>query len=222
MTPTALPRHNSAHASPGQHGRPLSDRRTGPLSVTALFLCGVVTLGDTQAQVLSDRIGLLDRTFLLDLRAGSVRSRRARELSYGGYELDDGTYVDFADWYTPRFPEMNLLFLTAVTPSFGLTWGLSTGERGEKYRIDPGLWLGFVYRYDISARQTLSLSAATLMGGNMREQTCRAYYRVIEDFATVNCRLAASTLPPAQTLQFLERNSGRRESRISLRYEIRF
>lgn len=218
MTHAALPRRCAARALMGRQGRSGLSR----LWAIALIFCVVMTLSEAQGQALSDRVGILDRTFLLDLRAGSLRSRRARELSVGGYELDDGTPVDFADWYTPSFPEMNLIFLTAITPSFGITWGVSTGERGEKYRIDPGLWLGFVYRYNISPRQTLSLSASTLVGGDLREQPCRAFYRVIDDFATVNCRLAASTLPPRETLQFLERKSGRRESRIQLRYEIRF
>lgn len=159
---------------------------------------------------------------MLQVRRGSSRSRLVEQMSMGGFELDDGTPVEFARWYTPRFPEMNLMFLTAVTPSFGVTWGLSTGERGQKYTIDPGLWLGFVWRRQLGPRSSLSLSASTLMGGNLREQTCRAYYRIIEDFATVNCRLAASTLAPEDTLSYLVHRSGLRESRVSLRYEFRF
>ncbi len=184
--------------------------------------CALLPMAQAQAQGMTDRVGFLDRTFLLQMRSGSSRSALAAQMAVGGYELDDGTPVDFAPWYTPRFPEMNLLFLTSLTPSFGVTWGVSTGERGQKYTIDPGLWLGFVWRQQISPRSTLSLSASTLMGGNMREQTCQAYYRITGDFATVNCRLAASTLAPEDTLNYLERRSGLRESRVLLRYEFRF
>lgn len=202
----------------------LRDTQNGNRFGTALLAALFSALAATapHAQVLTDRVGILDRTFLLDLRKGSSNSEIARKFSLGGYELDDGTPIDFADWYTPRLPEMNLLFLTAITPSFGVTWGISTGERAEKYTIAPGFWLGFIYRHQIRPQHTLSLSASTLLGGNMREKTCTAFYRVINDFATVNCRLAASILPPEETLQFLERRNGRRETRVQLRYEIRF
>ncbi len=190
-----------------------------------MLLPGLVLLGASGAMSAASAQSaqsLLAQTFLLDARTGSSRSALARELSQGGFELSDGTPIDFASWYSPRIPEMNLTLLTALTPSFGVIWGISTGERGEKYRIDPGLWLGFVYRYDITPQSTLSLSASTLIGGDFREKTCQAFYAITAQEETVNCRLAASVLPPAQTLQFLKRRSGLRETRATLRYEYRF
>jgi hypothetical protein len=164
----------------------------------------------------------LENTFLLDVSIGSSRSKIARDLSFGGYELTDGTPVYFSEWYTPRLPDLNFIFLTQLTPSFGLSWGFSLGESGEKYRIDPGIWLGFIYRHEITRQSSLTISALTLIGGNLQERSCVGDYGEIGGIQQVNCRLAASTLPPAETLQFLVNEKGYRETRFSLRYEIRF
>jgi len=166
--------------------------------------------------------GFWERTFLLDLRIGSSRSDIATNLARGGYELDGGTPIDFADWYTARLPEFNIKFLTSLSPDLGLIWGISTGERGEKYRIDQGMWIGFIYRYETSNQSDWTLSAMSLLGGDFRERTCQAYYRVTESFETVNCRLAATPLPPQDTLRFLVRERGFRDARATLRYQIRF
>jgi hypothetical protein len=166
--------------------------------------------------------GFWERTFLLDLRMGSSRSDIAKNLARGGYELDDGTPIDLADWYTARAPDFNVKFLTSLNDDFGLIWGFSIGERGEKYRIDPGLWIGFIYRYEISNRSDWTLSAMSMLGGDFQERTCRAFYRTTGTFEMVNCRLAATPLPPQDTLRFLVRERGFRETRATLRYEIRF
>lgn len=164
----------------------------------------------------------LEDTFLFDVTVGSSRSQIARDLSFGGYELSDGTLVDFSDWYRPRFPDLNFIFLTQLNPSLGLIWGGSLGERGEKYRIDPGLWVGFVYRREIGVQSSLTFSAVTLVGGNLRERACVGDYGAIGGIQEVNCRFAASPLPPPETLQFLVNEKGYRETRLSLQYEIRF
>lgn len=164
----------------------------------------------------------LENTSMLDMRMGSSRSAIARNLSIGGYELSDGTPVSFADWYMPHFPEMSLLFLTQINPSLGITWGISTGERGEKYRIDPGVWLGLVYRMQLSKHSGLTFFATTLIGGDFRELACRGDYKEIGGLQKVNCRLAASVIPPSETLNFLIKERGFSETRLSMRYEIRF
>ncbi|ARU01152.1 hypothetical protein LOKVESSMR4R_01839 [Yoonia vestfoldensis] len=166
--------------------------------------------------------GLWERTSLLDLRAGSVRSDLARDLSAGRYALEDGTMVDLFDWYRPRVTDLNILFLTELEPSFALIWGISTGETGQKYRIDPGLWLGVFYRAELAENQVLTFAARTLLGGAMQERPCVAFYTILDAFTQVNCRLAASTLPPQDTLQFLVNEPGSIETTFSLRYEIRF
>ena len=163
----------------------------------------------------------LESTFLLDVSLGSARSQIARDLSDGGYELADGTPVNFSQWYDASFPELNVLFLTELTPSLGLAWGLSTGERGEKYRIDPGIWIGFIQNYDLTRNSRITISALTLLGGNFRERSCIGDYGNIGGIQSVNCRLAASLLPPTETLDFLVRESGFMETRISIRYQLK-
>jgi hypothetical protein len=166
--------------------------------------------------------GILEDTFLLNFSIGSNRSDIIREFSVGGYELSDGTPVDFARWYSPRHPDLNLLFLTQINSRFGVTWGFSTGEFGEKYRIDPGLWIGFVYRADVGKQASLTLSALTMLGGDLREFACLGDYGEIGGIQSVNCRLAAGILPPEDTLNFLANEAGFVETRLSIRYELRF
>ena len=186
----------------------------------SVLLIGAVSLGLVPDSGFSQ--DFLEETFLLDVSIGSSRSQIASELSLGGYELADGTPVDFHDWYTPRFVDLNFRFLTEITPSFGLIWGFSFGERGAKYRINPGIWLGFVYRIDLARRSSVVLTAVTLVGGNFREQACVGDYAEIGGIQSVNCRLAASHLPPADTLRFLVKEPGLRETRLSVRYVLNF
>jgi hypothetical protein len=162
----------------------------------------------------------LRQTSLLSVNVGSGRSEIARALSSGGYELSDGTPINFSDWYEPKFPDLNLLFLTEITSSFALSWGFSLGERGEKYQIDPGLWLGFIYRTPLNEHSSLTISGITLIGGDFREHECVGIYSF--DERSVNCRLAASVLAPADTLKFLINEPGFRETRLSIRYEFWF
>lgn len=161
-------------------------------------------------------------TQLLDLRIGSSRSSLIDDVRYLGFELSDGTPVEFEPWYSSRWPDTTVQFLTPLTGNFGVTWGFSTGERGEKYTIDPGLHLGFIYQMRPSRRETVTIAVSLLLAGNLRERSCIADFGAIGGIQDVNCRLAASPLPPADTLRFLFRERGFRESRISISYMIRF
>lgn len=194
-------------------------RRVGLYRNKISVFAGVILL--LQAPLASGQ-DLLQRTFLVEVTAGSGRSAIARGFSFGGYELDEGNPVNLADWYTPRFPDVNFIFLTELSPTTGLTWGISLGERGEKYSIDPGVWLGLVHRIDLGLKSSLTISAMTMLWGDFREKSCFGFYRAINDEEEVNCRLAASTLPPADTLKFLVSEPGYRETRVTLRYEIQF
>ncbi len=194
-------------------------RRVGVHRNTISVFAGVILL--LQAPLASAQ-DFLERTFLVEVTAGSGRSAIARGLSFGGYELDEGDPVNFADWYTPRFPDVNFIFLTELSPTTGMTWGISLGERGEKYSIDPGLWLGLIHRMDLGHKSHLTISAITMLGGDFREKSCFGFYKTINAEAEVNCRLAASILPPADTLKFLVSEPGYREARVTLRYEIQF
>lgn len=166
--------------------------------------------------------GIFEQTFLLDVNTTSIRSDIVRDLSIGGYELEGGAPVNFADWYTPKFPDLNVLFLSEINSSLAVTWGLSTGEKGKKYKIDPGIWLGFIHRVDLDRHSSVTLSARTLVEGRLKESSCVAFYSIIDSFEEVNCRLAASTLPPADTLTFLVDEVGFIDTSISIRYEIVF
>lgn len=184
------------------------------LALLSAISAAVFLGGQSQAH------GFWEKTFLLDVSVGSSRSDIARGLRRGGFELADGTPIYFTDWYTPAIPDFNLKYLTTVTPDFGLIWGVSTGEKAEKYQINPGLWLGFLYREQISRNSNLSLSAVTLIGGNFRERMCVGDWPEFGGRQQVNCRLAATPLPPQDTLKFLVRERGIRETRATLRYQI--
>jgi hypothetical protein len=103
-----------------------------------------------------------------------------------------------------------------------LLWGISTGERGEKYRIAPALQIGGMVQVELSRNSKLTFSVSAMLGGQLQEQTCTADYGAIGGIQQVNCRLAASTLAPADTLDYLLRVSARDEARVALLYELRF
>lgn len=166
--------------------------------------------------------GLLAGTHLLDIRQGSARSDTVRGASRGGYELTAGRRIDLRDWYSSRWTDLEIDFLTEIDRDFGIIWGLSTGERGEKYRITPGLKLGFIYSTRPTERTTLTLTATTRLGSVLSERPCTADYGAIGGVQQVNCRLAASTLPPAETRKHDFDLSGRSDTEMALQYEMRF
>lgn len=167
--------------------------------------------------------GLWEDNYLMDVYTGSHRSSVARDLSKGGYELSGGEFVAFRDWYTPTSStDTTILFLRQISPDFGLIWGGSTGERGKKYEIDPALHLGLLYRYSFSDSMALSFKAIYPFFGEMTEKTCTADYGDLGGVQTVNCRLAASTLPPAETLDYLVHLKGETDAKISITFTFAF
>ena len=164
----------------------------------------------------------IDRTSLVDVHMGSSLGGTASSLGRGGYELSDGTPVDFAHWYTSDWRNLSVTLMSAVDDSLGVYWGLQTGERGRKYTIEPALNLGFIYMIRLSRRSTLSFTARAVVGGWLREKSCTADYGAIGGVQTVNCRLAASPLPPADTLAYLADTRPPDWLTISLRYDFRF
>ncbi|MCE6958350.1 hypothetical protein LAZ40_04675 [Cereibacter sphaeroides] len=161
-------------------------------------------------------------THLLSVSLGSSRSEAAEDLGKGGYELADGRKVDFRDWYEAKWPDFNVQFLTEIRPDLGLIWGISTGEQGDKYRIAPGLHLGVIWQIPTGERSRLTLSATTMIGGSLREKACVADYGAIGGIQKVNCRLAATWLPPEETLDYLARVSARDDSRVALSWTMEF
>ena len=204
---------------PDPRPRPVARHRLVPRRRTlALAACTAATLGAGPA---TTQPRFAD-TQLLDFRVGSARSDMVASVRHGGFELADGTRVGFSRWYSARVPEVDLRFLTPIGPDLALSWGASTGERGGKYRIDPALRVGVVYRVRLDRARTLTIATTMVLGGNLRERPCVADFGAIGGVQRVNCRLAASTLSPADTLRYLMRKRGHRESRISISYVLRF
>jgi hypothetical protein len=169
---------------------------------------------------------------LIDMAQDSELSATAASLADGwydeaedsrvsGFELSDGTPVRFADWYHTDWPDTRVDFLTQFGEDFGLLWGFSTGERGEKYTIDPSLRIGFVAQAHPTANSVLALAVRAVAWGNLNEQTCEGDYGEIGGVQTVNCRLAATFLPPEETLQYLTHAEPNR-LHISLSYSASF
>jgi len=169
---------------------------------------------------------------LVDMAQDSELSGTAASLADGwydasidalvtGYELADGTPVSFTHWYRTDWPDTRVDMLTQFGDDFGLLWGFGTGERGEKYTIDPSLRLGFVAQAHPSPNALLSLTVRAIAWGNLNEKTCEGDYGEIAGVETVNCRLAATPLPPEETLQYLAHAEPNR-LHISLSYSASF
>ncbi|MGX9147738.1 hypothetical protein [Mesorhizobium sp. 128a] len=160
-------------------------------------------------------------TSLVDIHQGSELTAAARHLAHGGYELSGGTWVSFPKLYHSSWTDMRFEMLTQLSDSFGLLWGASTGQRAEKVRIDPSVELGFVVQKRPSPSTTISLTARSILGGNLTEQPCMADYGPIGGVQEANCRLAASELQPADTLKYLA-NLHPNRLKLELRFMHRF
>ncbi|MGG7645462.1 hypothetical protein ACQ5SP_11710 [Rhodovulum sp. YNF3179] len=163
----------------------------------------------------------LEDTVLADIGI-SRRSESARSLSWGETQLSDGTSVPFEPWYSSDWRDLRVTLLTLVDENFGILWGLGTGERGEKYEIEPSVTLGFIRRFDLSRNSSLTLRLSYTHGGDLQEKTCRADYGDIGGIQTVNCRLAATPLPPRDTLQYLVDEPPGDQLEAAINYVIRF
>lgn len=161
-------------------------------------------------------------THLVELHQGGDLSQQAATLRQGGYETAQGHWVDVARWYRTRWTDTHVGFMTQLDPQWGLLWGFSTGEQGPKYRIAPSLKLGLAHVLQPTRDSQLSLRWTTTLGGGLRERACTADYGAIGRVQAVNCRLAASTLAPADTLTYLLRASPRERHRLSIEYRLRF
>ena len=106
----------------------------------------------------------------------------------------------------------------------GVLWGVSTGERGPKYRIAPSLLLGAVWVQPISSRERWVFRYSQRWGGRLTEHACQADYGAIGGgVQEVNCRLAASELAPEDTLAYLyKQKPSEAQARVSLRRELAF
>jgi hypothetical protein len=161
-------------------------------------------------------------THLIGIQQGSALSREVSGFRGQSFELSNGEQVRFNRWYKTQWQDLQLTWLTEIHPQWGLIWGVSTGERGPKYRIDPSLQLGFLYQQPISKQSAWSIRATTRFSGRLKEKTCLADYGDIGGVQTVNCRLAASELPPEETLKYLLNEAPHDRLVIALRYVRHF
>jgi len=159
-------------------------------------------------------------TSLVDVRQGSELSDKVMALGEGGYELAYGDWVSLSQWYHTDWPDLHIDFLTQYAEDSGILWGISTGERGIKYRIDPSLTLGLITQTHPSTASTLSLSVTGTLWGNLTEFPCEADYGELGTY-TVNCRLAATELAPEYTLKYLLNDAPSR-LHISLSFRANF
>jgi hypothetical protein len=158
-------------------------------------------------------------TSLIELRQGSDLSHKVRASRGQGFETAGGDPVRLAPWYSTRWTDVRVSWLTRLSPNTGLIWGMNSGERGEKYRISPGIKLGLVHQRPLGRSSLLTLRSTTTLGYRLRERTCTADYGVIGGVQTVNCRLAATELSPQDTLPLLFNTSSRDQRQISITFE---
>lgn len=161
-------------------------------------------------------------TYLIELNQGSQLSQTVRAAGNGGFETSGGRWVGYRGWYSSSWTDSQFAMMTQMTPWFGIVWGAGTGEYGQKYTIDPSLKVGFVIRTDISRNSSLSFKATALIGGYLKEKACSADYGAIGGVQQVNCRLAATTLAPASTLQYMYNMGPLNPYLFSLSYQITF
>lgn len=157
---------------------------------------------------------------LIDIHQGSPLSAEVEFLSWGSYELSDGTLQRFDAWYSTHWPELSATWLLQLDPDNGVLFGLDSGEAGEKYRIDPSIKLGIITQTHPRPNATLSLTASTILWGHLTEYPCTADYGELGTYE-VNCRLAASEISPEDTLTYLLNEDPSRLS-LTLTYSVDF
>lgn len=161
-------------------------------------------------------------THLLGLESGGPLSSLVAQARSQSYETSSGAPVDMDRWYHTGWRDMRMTWLTQLSASSGLIWGMGTGERGPKYSIAPSLKLGYLQRWQWAHESHLSFRASVVLGGRLREKACQADYGDVGGMQQVNCRLAAGTLEPSSTLKYLWNEAPRDRLEIQLMYRHTF
>jgi hypothetical protein len=170
------------------------------LAVAATFCATSAAFGQSDAGALD---GFWGRTKLVGLAFDTPQSLFVRSAAQYGFELSEGGAVDLNEWYSPKAPNISATFLTQVTDDLDVIWGTSLGEVGKKYRLGTEVVLGLAMRRELGRRATMQLDVYGQYGGALREVGCLGDYADLGGVQPVNCRLAASILPPEETLAYL-------------------
>lgn len=196
-------------------------KRHLPIALTVVFLTAV-SASAMAFQETAWRLEPVASTHWVEFSQGSELSRLGANYRAGGFESAAGQWVGFDRWYRPKWVDTRVTWMTQLTPALGVLWGVSTGERAEKYTIAPSLKLGVVYQIQTTSRSTFSLKATSVIGGRMKEQACTADYGDIGGVAQVNCRLAATVMAPADTLKYLTNALPPDRNSVQIRYTFIF
>lgn len=185
---------------------------------TVLLVC-CLFIGAKAAHAEGAMIGVSTR--ILDITDDIPKAGYARDFQLGGFELAQGEYKSFEDWYARDYPSIYVEGLTSIRKDLAVNWGVSTGEKGDKYKIDPSVKIGLQYLHEIDRDSEWIVSAFRYLGGGFREKTCTADYGSVGGLQEVNCRLAASELAPEETLKYLVRDM-HQDWGLQLVYQLRF
>ena len=161
-------------------------------------------------------------TYLVDIRQGSDLSRKMDSYSSQGIEDAAGNRVSFQPWYSHRWTDSSIVWMTQIAPAWGVIWGFSTGEKGVKYTIAPALKLGLVFQQPLGRRSSWSMRANVVLGGRLKEHSCLASYGDIGGEHEVNCRLSATELAPEETLKYLFNERPSRRNELLIQYKFAF
>lgn len=164
----------------------------------------------------------LESTHLIDLRQGSSLSGKVGGLRNYSYESAYGSTVAVGRWYATRWVDVQVSFLTQLNRDIGVIWGLSTGEKGEKYAIAPSFKLGLLYSVPAWGKGRLAVKAYHVFAGELKERSCTADYGEIGGVREVNCRLAASLMTPEETLRYNFNDKPLDRNFISIEYRKEF
>ena len=166
------------------------------------------------------------QAFLEDMEligiGGSAQSSIAAQFRSQTGGLSDGSRYSFNRYYSTDFEDLRVTMMSPMTDNFGIIWGFGTGESGNKYQTDPSLKFGFLATEPVGDNGLLSVVLTTVVGGYFRERACTADYGAIGGVQKVNCRMADSILPPAETLDYLVDQRPSDQVSISLRYRLQF
>ena len=191
-----------------------------------VFLCLILGLGANplaaQTILPDTNSACLAKTQVVNLSFDGYNSSTVRQAARSGFELSGGRPVDLARWYSPRFPNLTAVFVTDIGQGVSILWGGSLGEVGPKYRLGPSGLLGVTLQRPLGRFSRVIFQLYGQYGGALRESHCIGNYGDLGGEQTVNCRLAASILPPAQTLEYLWNTAPVAQGVMKISYEFRF